>query len=75
MLHLEFSDALDAIGWTRAKAADELCQLPVTVRQWATGRLPIPDEVTVWLRPYAAEATALHARHLPPRRIGRPARS
>jgi hypothetical protein len=69
----EFAEALELIVWSRVQAAERLHQLPITVRKWASGHARVPDTVTAWLRPYAAEAAALHARHPPPRSI-RPAR-
>lgn len=68
MLHLEFAAALETIGWSQSRAAEELGHLAVTVRRWSTGRGPVPDYVAEWLRPLAAEIAEVHKRHPVPAR-------
>lgn len=68
MLHLEFTKALDTIGWTQSRVAEKWGYLAVTVRKWSTGRAPVPDDVATWLRPLAAEIAEAHKRHPVPAR-------
>lgn len=45
----EFSDALQAIGWTQRGLAGYLGITDTIVRRWASGRVPIPGNVAAWL--------------------------
>jgi plasmid maintenance system antidote protein VapI len=45
----ELSEVLATIGWTAGELQRRLGIRGDTVRQWLSGRRPIPDNVATWL--------------------------
>jgi len=65
MTPTHFRECLTLLDWTQRGLARQLGYAEGTVRQWARGALPIPDDVATWLRDRADYAAA---RPAPPRR-------
>jgi len=59
MTPTHFRQCLALLDWTQRGLARQLGYAESTVRQWARGALPIPDQVADWLvaRADHAEAT------------------
>jgi transcriptional regulator with XRE-family HTH domain len=59
MTPTHFRQCLTLLDWTQRGLARQLGYAEGTVRQWARGALPIPDQVADWLvaRADHAEAT------------------
>ncbi|WP_419900729.1 hypothetical protein [Roseomonas sp. USHLN139] len=72
MVWHEFNAALRVIRWTPTEVAERLNLAPSTVRRLASGHGKIPEDISAWLRAYAADVAAAQERHPPPRRTGRP---
>ena len=52
----EFRNALALLRWSQRGLAEALDTHPTTVRRWATGTQPIPDNVAAWLTDLATYA-------------------
>lgn len=55
----EARDAISALGWTQAEAAEMLGYTRWTVNGWVTGRLPVPFVVAQLLRLYVQDPSRI----------------
>jgi ribosome-binding protein aMBF1 (putative translation factor) len=46
----EYTEALDAIGWSPHRLAQRLGVHETRTRRWGTGAYPVPENVAKWLR-------------------------
>jgi transcriptional regulator with XRE-family HTH domain len=48
-----FQECLDHIGWSLRSLADRLGMGATTMRRWAEGTYPVPQDVAQWLQKLA----------------------